>query len=239
MVARVWSLMRFLIKGSVAGGAVYLVYDQELLGPSDKSQAALQKAGEVVPPAVYQFSQYVCQQTGLQIPQLPAPPKIYFPVRDSWNAGTGRKKGEHRTEFRLRSLRAEGTLERQPGLRRLPVCWTLLPPHFPLVRPTKCGRHPLHSLRYVPSLVRLPGLGQVPDPRCRGSSLLLVRGGLVLSLSLPADAEASPGLVRAPILAQGGRARAQAHRRPEMLLRTFSLHCFHPRLCCENSLSSE
>ncbi|XP_011822784.1 PREDICTED: protein QIL1 isoform X1 [Mandrillus leucophaeus] len=83
-----WKASRmFLIKGSVAGGAVYLVYDQELLGPSDKSQAALQKAGEVVPPAVYQFSQYVCQQTGLQIPQLPAPPKIYFPVRDSWNAG--------------------------------------------------------------------------------------------------------------------------------------------------------
>lgn len=46
------------------------MYDQELLGPSDKSQAALQKAGEVVPPAVYQFSQYVCQQTGLQIPQV-------------------------------------------------------------------------------------------------------------------------------------------------------------------------
>lgn len=54
----------------MAGGAVYLVYDQELLGPSDKSQAALQKAGEVVPPAMYQFSQYVCQQTGLQIPQV-------------------------------------------------------------------------------------------------------------------------------------------------------------------------
>uniref|UniRef100_A0A2K6S626 MICOS complex subunit MIC13 n=1 Tax=Saimiri boliviensis boliviensis TaxID=39432 RepID=A0A2K6S626_SAIBB len=78
---------RFLIKGSVAGGAVYLVYDQELLGSSDKSQAALKKAGEVVPPAMYQFSQYVCQQTGLQIPQLPAPPKIHFPIRDSWNAG--------------------------------------------------------------------------------------------------------------------------------------------------------
>ncbi|XP_008068476.1 MICOS complex subunit MIC13 [Carlito syrichta] len=87
MVARVWSLMRFLIKGSVAGGAVYLVYDQELLGPSDKSQAALRKAGEVVPPAVYQFSQYVCQQTGLQLPQLPAPPKIDFPIRDTWNSG--------------------------------------------------------------------------------------------------------------------------------------------------------
>ena len=52
---------RFLIKGSVAGGAVYLVYDQELLGSSDKSQAVLQKAEEVVPNAVYQFSQYVCE----------------------------------------------------------------------------------------------------------------------------------------------------------------------------------
>uniref|UniRef100_A0A452U035 MICOS complex subunit MIC13 n=1 Tax=Ursus maritimus TaxID=29073 RepID=A0A452U035_URSMA len=87
MVPRVWSLMRFLIKGSVAGGAVYLVYDQELLGPSDKSQAVLQKAEEVVPPAMYQFSQYVCEQTGLKIPQLPAPPKFNFHIRDTWNSG--------------------------------------------------------------------------------------------------------------------------------------------------------
>lgn len=50
---------------------VYLVYNQELLGPSDKSQAVLQKAEEVVPPAMYQFSQYVCEQTGLKIPQVP------------------------------------------------------------------------------------------------------------------------------------------------------------------------
>uniref|UniRef100_A0AC11EDW7 Uncharacterized protein n=1 Tax=Ovis aries TaxID=9940 RepID=A0AC11EDW7_SHEEP len=77
----------FLIKGSVAGGAVYLVYDQELLGSSDKSQAVLQKAEEVVPNAVYQFSQYVCEQTGLKLPQLPAPPKFNFHIRDSWNSG--------------------------------------------------------------------------------------------------------------------------------------------------------
>uniref|UniRef100_A0A8C0CDY7 MICOS complex subunit MIC13 n=1 Tax=Balaenoptera musculus TaxID=9771 RepID=A0A8C0CDY7_BALMU len=80
-----FSACRFLIKGSVAGGAVYLVYDQELLGPSDKSQAVLQKAEEVVPTAVYQFSQYMCEQTGLKIPQLPAPPK--FNIRESWNSG--------------------------------------------------------------------------------------------------------------------------------------------------------
>lgn len=71
MVAQEWSLMRFLIKGSVAGGAVYLVYDQELLGPSDKSEAVLRKAEEIVPPAMYQFSQYVCQQTGLELSQVP------------------------------------------------------------------------------------------------------------------------------------------------------------------------
>lgn len=63
-------IRRFLIKGSVAGGMVYLVYDQQLLGPSDKSQAALQKAEEVVPQAMYQFSQYVCKQTGLKMPQV-------------------------------------------------------------------------------------------------------------------------------------------------------------------------
>ncbi|XP_023394345.1 MICOS complex subunit MIC13 isoform X1 [Pteropus vampyrus] len=86
MRSRVWPLMRFLIKGSVAGGVVYLVYDQQLLGPSDKSQAALQKAEEVVPQAMYQFSQYVCEQTGLKIPQLPAPPKFNFHVHESWNS---------------------------------------------------------------------------------------------------------------------------------------------------------
>uniref|UniRef100_A0A8C4N0M8 MICOS complex subunit MIC13 n=1 Tax=Equus asinus asinus TaxID=83772 RepID=A0A8C4N0M8_EQUAS len=74
MVPRVWSLMRFLLKGSVAGVAVYLVYDQELLGPSEKTQAVLQKAEEVVPPAVYGFSQYVCDQTGLKAPGLPPSP---------------------------------------------------------------------------------------------------------------------------------------------------------------------
>ncbi|XP_038964604.1 MICOS complex subunit MIC13-like [Rattus norvegicus] len=80
--------MRFLIKGSVAGGTVYLVYDQELLGPSDKSQAALQKAEEVVPPAMHQFHQYVCHQTRLEMPQLPGPSKTNFPnFRDPWNSG--------------------------------------------------------------------------------------------------------------------------------------------------------
>ena len=52
MVPQVWLLMMFLIEGSVAGGTVYLVYDQELLGPSDKSQTVPWKSEEVVPPAI-------------------------------------------------------------------------------------------------------------------------------------------------------------------------------------------
>ncbi|CAO2631470.1 MICOS complex subunit MIC13, partial [Lemmus lemmus] len=69
---------------AVEVGAVHLVYDQELLG---SSEAALRKAEEVVLIATYQFSQYVCQQTGLEMPQLPAPAKINFPnLSDSWNS---------------------------------------------------------------------------------------------------------------------------------------------------------
>ncbi|XP_050997359.1 MICOS complex subunit MIC13-like [Acomys russatus] len=80
--------MRFLIKGSVVGGAVYLVYDQELLGLSYKSEVAMWKAEGVVLPAVYQFSQYLCQQSGLEMLQLPAPPKINFlNCCDSQNVG--------------------------------------------------------------------------------------------------------------------------------------------------------
>lgn len=57
--------------------------------PSDKSQAVLQNAGEVmvVPPAMDQFSKYVCEQTHLKIPQLPAPPKLNFHIRESWDSG--------------------------------------------------------------------------------------------------------------------------------------------------------
>ncbi|XP_030882182.1 MICOS complex subunit MIC13-like [Leptonychotes weddellii] len=81
---------QFLIKGSMAGGTIYLVYDQELLGPSGKSQTALQKSEEVAPPhpsAMDQFSQYMCEQTSLKIPQLPVPPKFNSHICKSWNSG--------------------------------------------------------------------------------------------------------------------------------------------------------
>ncbi|XP_064150838.1 MICOS complex subunit MIC13-like [Loxodonta africana] len=71
----------------MAGSTVNLVHDQEGLGPSDKSQTALWKAEEVVPPAMYQFSQYVYKQTGLQMRQLSRPSELNFFILESWNSG--------------------------------------------------------------------------------------------------------------------------------------------------------
>ncbi|XP_004619545.1 MICOS complex subunit MIC13 [Sorex araneus] len=87
MVSRVWSVLRLVLKGSVAGGAIYLVYDQGLLSTGDKSQVALKKYEEVVTPALYKAGQYVSDQTGLKMPQLPALPKVNFRFRDSWDSG--------------------------------------------------------------------------------------------------------------------------------------------------------
>lgn len=107
-----------MLKGSVAGGAVYLVYDQGLLSTGDRSQVALRKYEEVVAPALYQAGQYVSDQTGLKLPQVPPPgrrgsgdggsprcfvsalrlpppqlpalPKVNFHFRDSWDSGRAR-----------------------------------------------------------------------------------------------------------------------------------------------------
>ncbi|XP_049644020.1 MICOS complex subunit MIC13 [Suncus etruscus] len=87
MVSRMWSLLRFVVKGGVAGGAVYMAYDQGLLGSGDRSLAALRRSEEVAAPALRKAGQYVCEQTGLRMPQLPALPKVDFHFRDSWDSG--------------------------------------------------------------------------------------------------------------------------------------------------------
>lgn len=73
MVSRMWSLLRFAVKGGVAGGAVYLVYDQGLLGSGDRSLAALRRCEEVAAPALRQAGQYVCERAGLKMPQVRTP----------------------------------------------------------------------------------------------------------------------------------------------------------------------
>lgn len=51
-------LLRFLIKGGLAGGAIYVVYDQGLLSGSDQGAKALRKAQEAFPPAVEEWTKY-------------------------------------------------------------------------------------------------------------------------------------------------------------------------------------
>ncbi|XP_038595871.1 MICOS complex subunit MIC13 isoform X1 [Tachyglossus aculeatus] len=90
MAPRFWPVVKsveangFLVKGGVAGGAVYLVYKEGLLGSSDRGEAALKKAQAVVPPALRDWGAYLSRQTGVE---LPAVPQISFSLSSSWNSG--------------------------------------------------------------------------------------------------------------------------------------------------------
>ncbi|XP_039766352.1 MICOS complex subunit MIC13 isoform X4 [Ornithorhynchus anatinus] len=66
MAPRLWPVVKFLVKGGVAGGTVYLVYQEGLLGSGDRGEAALKKAREVVPPALREWGAYLSRQTGVE-----------------------------------------------------------------------------------------------------------------------------------------------------------------------------
>ncbi|NXF38522.1 MIC13 protein, partial [Nyctibius bracteatus] len=74
---------RFVIKGSLAGAAVYVAYDQGLLGSGTQGAEALKKAQAALPPAIQEWTSYV----GWQVRTLPATPKFDFSPSDSWNKG--------------------------------------------------------------------------------------------------------------------------------------------------------
>ncbi|XP_067414717.1 MICOS complex subunit MIC13 isoform X1 [Emydura macquarii macquarii] len=80
--AEVWPLQVtwFVIKGSLAGAAVYVAYDQGLLGNGSRGAEALKKAREALPPAIQEWTNY----TGWE---LPSTPKFDFSVSESWNTG--------------------------------------------------------------------------------------------------------------------------------------------------------
>ncbi|XP_061456760.1 MICOS complex subunit MIC13 [Rhineura floridana] len=80
MAPRVLPLVKFLIKGAFAGGAVYVVYDQGLLSGGEQAAKALHKAEEALPPAVEEWVKYFGWQ-------LPAVPKSEFSLCNSWNSG--------------------------------------------------------------------------------------------------------------------------------------------------------
>ncbi|KAM9265592.1 MICOS complex subunit MIC13 isoform 3-T3 [Morus bassanus] len=71
---------RFVIKGSLAGAAVYVAYDQGLLGSGTQGAEALRKAQAALPPAIQEWTSYVGWE-------LPPTPKFDFSPSDSWNKG--------------------------------------------------------------------------------------------------------------------------------------------------------
>ncbi|XP_026546064.1 MICOS complex subunit MIC13 [Notechis scutatus] len=80
MAPRTFPLVKLTAKAGLAGGALYLVYSQGLLGSSDKGAHALHKAKAAVTPAVEEWTKYFGWQ-------LPAVPKTEFSLCDAWNSG--------------------------------------------------------------------------------------------------------------------------------------------------------
>ncbi|XP_053321547.1 MICOS complex subunit MIC13 [Spea bombifrons] len=80
MAPAVLRLLKFTTKAAVAGGAVYVAYDQGLLGSSTEGEDVLKKTVSAVPPALQEWADYF----GWQIPSAP---KLDFSVCESWNWG--------------------------------------------------------------------------------------------------------------------------------------------------------
>ncbi|NXK55077.1 MIC13 protein, partial [Chauna torquata] len=74
---------RFVVKGSLAGAAVYVAYDQGLLGSGTEGAEALKKAQTALPPAVKEWTSYI----GWEVRTLPPAPKYDFSLSNSWNKG--------------------------------------------------------------------------------------------------------------------------------------------------------
>ncbi|NWX92879.1 MIC13 protein, partial [Nothoprocta ornata] len=79
---------RFVLKGSLAGAAVYMAYEQGLLGSGAQGAEALRKAQEALPPAVQEWTSYVGWEVRAgRAPRLPPTPKFDFSPSNSWNKG--------------------------------------------------------------------------------------------------------------------------------------------------------
>ncbi|KAM7026144.1 MICOS complex subunit MIC13 [Acridotheres tristis] len=80
MAARLLPAVKFLIKGGLAGAAVYVAYDQGLLGSGTEGAKAFKKAQETLPPAIQEWTNYLGWE-------LPPTPRFEFSVSNSWNKG--------------------------------------------------------------------------------------------------------------------------------------------------------
>ncbi|NXR57417.1 MIC13 protein, partial [Rhadina sibilatrix] len=88
MAARLLPAAKFLIKGGLAGAAVYVAYDQGLLGSGTEGAEALKKAQETLPPAIQEWTNYLGWE--VRAAQLPPTPKFDFSLSNSWNKGVHR-----------------------------------------------------------------------------------------------------------------------------------------------------
>uniref|UniRef100_A0A6B2FB02 MICOS complex subunit MIC13 n=1 Tax=Bothriechis nubestris TaxID=1766655 RepID=A0A6B2FB02_9SAUR len=80
MAPHTFPLLKWMAKAGLAGGALFVVYSQGLLGGSDKGAQALHKAKAAVPPAVEEWTKYF----GWQLPEVP---KTEFSLCNAWNSG--------------------------------------------------------------------------------------------------------------------------------------------------------
>uniref|UniRef100_A0A8C6WJU3 MICOS complex subunit MIC13 n=1 Tax=Neogobius melanostomus TaxID=47308 RepID=A0A8C6WJU3_9GOBI len=71
MAARILPVIKLATKATIAGGALYVVYDSGLLGSSEQGAVALQRAKAYF---------------GVEA-QLPTVPKIEFAPLEAWNSG--------------------------------------------------------------------------------------------------------------------------------------------------------
>lgn len=82
MAARILPVIKVVTKATIAGGALYVVYDSGLFGSSDQGAVALDKAKAAIPPALNEWMKYF----GLEA-ELPTVPKMEFAPLESWNSG--------------------------------------------------------------------------------------------------------------------------------------------------------
>ncbi|KAM8795098.1 MICOS complex subunit MIC13 [Eudromia elegans] len=80
MAARLVPVVKFVLKGGLAGAAVYVAHEQGLLGSGAQGAEALRKARAALPPAVQEWTSYLGWE-------LPPTPKFDFSPSNSWNKG--------------------------------------------------------------------------------------------------------------------------------------------------------
>ncbi|NXA42644.1 MIC13 protein, partial [Eudromia elegans] len=84
---------RFVLKGGLAGAAVYVAHEQGLLGSGAQGAEALRKARAALPPAVQEWTSYLGWEVRAAGParsragNLPPTPKFDFSPSNSWNKG--------------------------------------------------------------------------------------------------------------------------------------------------------